>query len=387
MLSHHKYPASLAAVSLLILGGGMALKPARPAAEPALSPTETARLERFAQRKALQDMSAYFTGVADEAAASVVRLPGAASTGIVWNVRGTVVAPAGGGALAELRVATHQPGSRVSGRPVSLSDPQAYPPGSWVVLVTRRRDGQRQFAPGVYSGVSQGACGDFAYREIQTTVPLSPAMLGGGIFDMDGGLLGVALGCGEHVTAIAGGDVARALTRASAPERRLLERAGLRAAPLDEAERAYFGAEEGLLVSEVVRGSVADGAGLLPGDILTAVDGQPVRSAADLAPLENTAAGELTVLRARRTRQLKWGAAPAPAGILVATAEPGYVVETLTPESPAARAGIRAGDHLLRVNGRAPASRPGLLRLLAVGKPSYVVLQRGPREMGVLLVP
>jgi serine protease Do len=47
----------------------------------------------------------------------------------------------------------------------------------------------------------------------------------------------------------------------------------------------YFGAREGVLVAAVTEGSAADTGGLKPGDVVTAVNSEPVRSRGDLVRL------------------------------------------------------------------------------------------------------
>lgn len=59
-------------------------------------------------------------------------------------------------------------------------------------------------------------------------------------------------------------------------------RLGISMTPLTDQLGTYFGVEEGVLVSAVEAGSPAADAGLRAGDIVTAIDGQPVRSPGDV---------------------------------------------------------------------------------------------------------
>src|SRR5262252_9457287 len=59
-------------------------------------------------------------------------------------------------------------------------------------------------------------------------------------------------------------------------------RLGVTVDPLTDQLAQYFGAKEGVLVTSVADGSPASRAGLKAGDVITSVDGQPVRSTEDL---------------------------------------------------------------------------------------------------------
>jgi serine protease Do len=59
-------------------------------------------------------------------------------------------------------------------------------------------------------------------------------------------------------------------------------RLGVSVDPLTDQLAGYFGATEGLLVTSVTDGSAASRAGLKAGDVITSIDGRPVRSRDDL---------------------------------------------------------------------------------------------------------
>jgi len=73
-------------------------------------------------------------------------------------------------------------------------------------------------------------------------------------------------------------------------------RLGIDVDPLTDQLAQYFGAKEGVLVRSVTDGSAASRAGLKAGDVITSVDGQPVRSREDLVrALRDAKADELTI--------------------------------------------------------------------------------------------
>ena len=70
----------------------------------------------------------------------------------------------------------------------------------------------------------------------------------------------------------------------------------------------YFGAKEGVLVTSVTDGSAASRAGLKAGDVITAIDGRPVRSRDDLIPeLRDASGDELTIaiVRDKKASEVK----------------------------------------------------------------------------------
>ena len=73
-------------------------------------------------------------------------------------------------------------------------------------------------------------------------------------------------------------------------------RLGIDVDPLTEQLAQYFGAKEGVLVRSVTDGSAASRAGLKAGDVITSVDGQPVRSREDLVrALRDAKEDQLTI--------------------------------------------------------------------------------------------
>jgi S1-C subfamily serine protease len=85
-------------------------------------------------------------------------------------------------------------------------------------------------------------------------------------------------------------------------------RLGVELSPLSDQLAEFFGVREGVLVSTVARGSAAAEAGVRAGDVITAVDGRMVESAADVraavADVDGGATLGLTVVRDGETLTL-----------------------------------------------------------------------------------
>jgi S1-C subfamily serine protease len=172
---------------------------------------------------------------------------------------------------------------------------------------------------------------------------------------------------------------------------------------------------EGVLVTDVFAGAAGARAGLVVGDQILAVDGQPVNDQAALNYLIAThRAGDAVTLTMRRHRQLRSvvahvEATPAtPArdqrtvvgrnpiqGATVVNLSPAVadeygldpflkgVLVTASGQGIAARAGFQPGDIILGVNGVAVNSVAELVAALNNGQGWRIVLQRGEQQITV----
>ena len=138
-------------------------------------------------------------------------------------------------------------------------------------------------------------------------------------------------------------------------------------------------------IAEVIPGSPADRAGLRGGDVLLEVDGIATGTVEALAAaIQGHDAGDRIRLKVRRgqeefpvevqlaARPGEFAEDPVPAprgrpllGVGVVEGEGGLVVCQVLADSPAARAGIRSGDRIVRVDGRAVGRFEDLDRVMA----------------------
>lgn len=412
-----RYVGILAAAACLILVIGWLARPARIPRRPAPLPSETEleQLARRAERRSLDSMTKYFAAAARDVEPSIGRVRDGVMSGVAWTaatvVTGpidgaphemVVTAPFGEAAARPDIVGPHLPLATLQGTGGAAglvparraASPPA--PGDWVLAVWRP-EGQPAFAAGNFHQYESVTCGAVTAEALESSLSLTGVMVGGGLFNLDGELLGVILPCQERIAAIAVSSVEAILASAGAVDERLRGRYGLVAAPLSREEADFFKRADGLVVREVWRDSAAEAAGLRPGDIITASAGTPVSEVDDLRTLATASDGPLEVKVRRGAQALGMNLAAAQAagatgreagaGLTLAASPEAFRIDTVRPGSRGARAGIKAGDSLVRVNFVQPRSAAQLRAILsaATPKPMWLELDRQGRRLGVLL--
>jgi Do/DeqQ family serine protease len=312
---------------------------------------------------------------------------------------------------------------------LELGDSDALEVGDLVLAIGNPFGVGQTVTSGIVSAVARTRVGISDYQFfIQTDAAINPGNSGGALVAMDGRLIGVnsaiftrsggSLGIGFAIPS----NMVRVVI-ASAHDggkvRRPWVGASLQTVTADIAESLGLGRPGGALVSEVDPRGPAAGAGLAPGDVITAVDGHEVvdvegfgfriatRGIGDTARLEvlrNDRALTLEVpLRAPpeippRNESLLSGTHPF-AGATVVDVSPavadelrlglqasGVAVAEVAQGSPADNVGLKRGDIIRQVNGVEISSVRQLESV--VGTRAYrwqVVIQRGDRVMSVVL--
>ncbi len=294
---------------------------------------------------------------------------------------------------------------------VRLGDPQQLQVGDPVLAIGSPFGFEQSATQGIVSAKGRSLPGDTAVPFIQTDAAVNPGNSGGPLFDGSGAVVGI----NAQIYSQSGGyqglsfaipiDVAlRVKDQILASGRASHARLGVKVQDVDRTLAESFGLSQpdGALIAEVSRGSAADGAGLLAGDVITEINGESIARAADLSSrIARAAPGETVRLkiwrnRAAREMQVKLGRAedeakgpsqPEPAGPaggiglslrVLTEAElaklqlpSGLRIEAVS--GPAARAGLQAGDVLLAINGLT-LKTPDELRRLLEAKPKSVAL-------------
>jgi S1-C subfamily serine protease/predicted esterase len=256
-----------------------------------------------------------------------------------------------------------------------LTVPDAVPPaevriGQWALAVGRALDPVPDHSPSVSVGIVS-ALNRIWGRCLQTDAKVSPVNYGGPLIAADGRVLGVLIpasptGDGETAGfewydsgigfAVPFHHVLAVLPRLKAGED--LKRGLLGITPKGNDQFSVS-----LTVNTVTPESTAAKGGILPGDVIVAIDGKPVANQAQayhiLGPKYAGEKVAVTVKRGNEEKTLEglelMGGVPPYRhpflGILPVRDDPelGVAVREVYPDSPAAKAGIKAGDRVMKI--------------------------------------
>jgi len=221
---------------------------------------------------------------------------------------------------------------------------------------------------------TDGAHTDF----IQTDAAINPGNSGGPLLNILGELIGVntAIQAGAE-----GIGFAIPISKAKRVVAEILDQGyvspiwlGVAGQNVDQPTANYFGLDAvgGLLLTAVYEGTPAAAAGLAPGDVLLAIEGNAVEDKEHyLELLRNYIQGQdlmLSVYRAGKTMEMVVRPAPAKRELLTGLAwqrwgircgapgGSGVIVAQVRPGSPAATLGLESGDVLVKIGGQPVAS-------------------------------
>lgn len=277
--------------------------------------------------------------------------------------------------------------------------------GDYVVAVGNPFGLQQTVTSGIVSALGRTGLGIEGYEDfIQIDAPINLGNSGGALVDLNGRLVGINTAIVGPSGANVGIGFAIPVDMALNVAAQLIEhgemdrgRIGIQFQDLTPELATAFGAEgrTGALVSQVVDGSPADAAGILPGDIIISLDGQPFRQASDLRMRvglmrsgteitlgilrDGTEMSVTLTLEAPEGQPEPAPAAGVPgsplAGVDLAPAPDGrgLVIQSVAPDSPAAAAGLRAGDVILSAN-RKDVATPGDLEAAIGAEPGPILL-------------
>jgi serine protease Do len=314
---------------------------------------------------------------------------------------------------------------------VRLGNPDQLKVGQWVVAIGSPFGFENSVTAGIVSAKGRSLPDETYVPFIQTDVAVNPGNSGGPLFNLDGEVVGINSQIFSRTGGYQGVSFAIPIDVAMHVQSELAANGhvtrgwlgvGIQGMSRQLAESFGLDQARGALVAQVTPDSPAAKAGVKAGDVILEFDGHPIRDSGDLPPLVgNTRVGEsaqIKVLRDGKEKTLTAeiaqladsGEAEAPAdasgekrgslGVAVAdlTREQrqqlgigeGGVVVTAVGEGPAAEAGIRRGDVLLRLGASTIENSRQLRELLAAapaGKPIPILVRRGENTLFLAVEP
>jgi serine protease Do len=262
--------------------------------------------------------------------------------------------------------------------------------GDWVVAIGNPFGLGGTVTSGIVSArgrdIGAGPYDDF----LQIDAPINKGNSGGPTFNLQGEVVGM----NTAIYSPSGGSVGLAFAVPAATVQTVVDQLqqdgrvsrgylGVQIQPLTKELAQGFGlsTERGALVASTQDGTPAEKAGLKSGDVITAVDGEPVANARELTrkigALKPGAKAEITYLRDGKERTATVALASQPGekeakaapsrsddglprlGLELAPAREGegVAVAAVDPDGPAAQKGVKEGDVILEVGGQA-VSKP-----------------------------
>ncbi len=289
--------------------------------------------------------------------------------------------------------------------------------GDWVIAVGNPFGLGGTVTAGIVSAESRDI-GAGPYDDyIQIDAPINKGNSGGPAFDVNGNVIGIntaiyspsggSVGIGFDIPAQTAKQIVAQLKAHGSVTRGWL---GVQIQPVTAGIADSLGMKkaEGALVDSAQANSPAASAGLQAGDVITAVNGTPVKDARDLARviavLPPDSAVKLGILRQgdaktvsvtlasmpneQQASATQDGSAPrgvphlgltvAPAGDVDGAGSQGVVVTAVEPDGPAAQAGFQPGTVILDVGGKPVASGGDVVHALklAQAQGKHAVLMR-----------
>lgn len=403
------YALVLLFIAAAILAAGMLFRKPPKIDQPVRSPSEIQRLEQLTQERRLQDLGNYLSSAADRAAPSLLYLRSEHLTAIAWNGSEAAITAPWSTNPPEQVNATLDDGQSLLlhlrytalGAPLTLflsnkAKPAKIKPvpvatassGDWVIAVARDSADNLIYAHGLFHGTASVRCGGISYERLLSSTLLSRTFLGGGLFTLNGNLLGVVTLCGEELVVLSNNSLARIIAQPLSPNDVLERRYGMRVT------------EKTLQISAVWEGKSAAVSGIRAGDVLHAVDGAVVQSFDQLTSLANGNAGHhLQLQRERRIISVDLGTVDVNriltpvqtnGGLTVSqrSSDGNVIVAGVQTGSPAAQAGILPGDVLKQVGSATVRDLSSATTLLQDNrKARKLLLQRNGTPFEVFFQP
>ena len=258
-------------------------------------------------------------------------------------------------------------------KPITIADSSKVEVGDLVLAIGNPFGLRESVTAGIVSALNRNSIGLNDYENfIQTDAAINPGNSGGALVDMKGRLIGI----NSAIISRSGGNngigfaipsnmvkfVVTSLIEKGKVVRGYL---GVMISNIDSSKAKLYGIDHGVLINKVEPKSAAAEAGLKPGDIIVAVDGEEVKNAGELRNkiAFKGAGAEVTLkvyrngkyltikakLKALKTKKLKVEDIESLKGVTLKEKDHQVVIENVAPNSYADMLGLKKGDVILRV--------------------------------------
>jgi serine protease Do len=305
---------------------------------------------------------------------------------------------------------------------VKIGDPHQSKVGQWVVAIGSPYGFDNTVTSGIISAKSRSLPDENYTPFIQTDVPVNPGNSGGPLFNLNGEVIGINSMIYSQTGGFQGLSFAIPIDEAMKVKDELVKtghvsrgRLGVAVQSMNQTLANSFGMDKphGALVSSVDAGGPAAKAGLKPGDVIVAVNGQQVDDSSDLpsmiAGMKPGTKADIQVWRDKSTKDFT-ATIGALSDAKVASNDGqgaqmqsrlGVAVRPLTPDEKsndsvdhglmveqaggaAENAGIQPGDVILAVNGRPVSTADQLKQMIAqAGNSIALLIQRDNAQIFV----
>lgn len=304
---------------------------------------------------------------------------------------------------------------------VRLADSGELRVGDFIVAIGNPFGLGQTVTSGIVSALGRSGLGIEAYEDfIQTDASINPGNSGGALVNLRGELVGI----NTAIFAPNGGNIgigfAIPVNMAREVMTQLVEygeirrgRLGISVQDLTPELAEAFGITDtgGSVVAGIDPGSPAEKAGLKEGDVITAINGRPVRSSSDLRNVVGLmrVGSKLRMEIRRQNRRMEVVAIVAEVSVktidggslhsrltgavfsdigedsLPRERVNGILVKEIDPATPAAYTGLRPGDIILSVNRKPATSVEELVRLASGASQLQLNIQRGRRALFIMV--
>ncbi len=257
--------------------------------------------------------------------------------------------------------------------PITFADSNKVEVGDIVLAIGNPFGLRESVTAGIVSALNRDSIGLNAYEDfIQTDAAINPGNSGGALVDLKGRLIGInsaiisSSGGNNGIGFAIPSDMVKFVVKSLIEKGKVVRGyLGVYISNINASKAKLYGIDHGVLVNQVQPHSAAAAAGLKPGDIIVAVDGEKVNNAAELRNLiAFKGAGTVVTLKvfrngkyitvkaklkALKTNKITIQHIESLKGVTLKEKDHKVIIENVEPDTYAAMIGLKKGDIITRI--------------------------------------